>query len=214
MQWLIGVVLIPLITVVLSSLVALYKERVTDITKAKQILKERQLLELYNGIFIAFLKYNHALKIDWETVNIEVEEETHFQQFLEIENAEIWDSAMEEVSKLVHKNVHLLVYQDLGKWYEMEQKFNNVSSEDDLYDAYNAFLNFIRSSVSTYGSLYHDFHLSSKEKIKSNINKLKYEIKEIKNNSFYSEEKRMKLILQKESEIKDYKKFGFRKHLK
>ncbi|WP_425622986.1 hypothetical protein ACPT9H_00340 [Brevibacillus borstelensis] len=200
--------LIPIVTAVLTTGAVYLKDLFIESKKKKKELEEKQILELYNKLFIIFLKYNHKLRISWQEEVIDLPEDDSPEKFRElvVDNVEIWNEVYKEVSDLVHDKIHLLNYDDLKLWYEVEYYYNWVETEGDLYEAFNAFKKFIKHTVDTYGRLYHEYHLATKSRKKAKKKEIKQKIKNVRSNPFYSDEERKKEIDKLDKELKNLDK--------
>ncbi|WP_289143097.1 hypothetical protein [uncultured Brevibacillus sp.] len=206
MEWLVkySVVIIPVLTVILTIFVGFLKERFVDSVKARQKLQEKQLVELYNQLFIIFLKYNSKLNIEWSIEEIYIENEAPYViKELNFE-PEVWNTVYSETSKVIYDNIHLVEYNDLRIWYEVEMKFQFIETEDELHAAYNILNKFIKSAVDTYGRLFHDYHLATRMRKQEKKKELKKKIKAVKSNPLLSNDEKEKSI--KELEL-DFQRF-------
>lgn len=214
MQWM--TFAIPIITVLLGILVGSVKEKYFDTGKARKLLKEKQLIELYNRIFVIFIKNNSRLEIEWtiEEIELEVEsgEEEIEEEIVEIReldfDPELWNNVYNEVSEIVYEKINLLDYDDLSLWYEVEFLFQEIKSNEDIYEAYNTFKRFLTSAVDTYGHLYHEFHLGKRKD--SKIKKLKEKLRGIKMNPLIDKDEKKKKIKEVTDEINKVKKHNKR----
>ncbi|MGG4042111.1 hypothetical protein [Bacillus smithii] len=211
MNWWISAVIIPVITVLLQFFVNYIKDSLNNKKTAKKELVEKQLLELYNHLFIIYLKYIRFLNISWDLEEIEIDGQIGIHKELEVDNFETWNTVIEEVTEKVHQKIHLLEHKDLALWYETEQYLYQVRSEEDLYDAYKCFKRFIKSTVNTYGDLYHEYHLVLRKKKKEKIKILRKEIKNVKKSTFGNKKLKRDKIRRLKKEIKSIKKYGFKK---
>ncbi|MED1802088.1 hypothetical protein ABEZ21_04020 [Brevibacillus porteri] len=147
--------LIPILTAVLTTVAVYLKDFFIESKKKKKDLEEKQILELYNKLFIIFLKYNHELKVSWQEEVIDLPEDDSPVIFRElvIDNVETWNAVYKEVSELVHEKIHLLDYEDLKAWYDVEFYYNWIETEGDLYEAFTAFKKFIKNTVDTWSPI-------------------------------------------------------------
>lgn len=201
-----SVVIIPIFTVVLSILVGYLKDKFVDNVKAKKQLQEKQLFELYNQLFIIFLKYNNQLRVEWRFEDLEFDD-GELITFKTLEcDTKVWNNVFSQTSKLIYDKVYLVEYNDLKLWYNVEMKYQTIQSEEELYDAYNSLKKFIESAVNTYGKLFQDYHQTTQKRRKEKRKELKKQIQKVRSNGFMEKSEKKKRIKKLRLDYKKYKK--------
>lgn len=181
-----GVFIIPVATAILTTFALLIKEWLQGRNITKRALTEKKLVELYNHLYSIVVRYEGRLQITYrkEVYDIGLNGQEKYREIPEAEYPELWDEAIKAASGAIYNKIHLLEYDDLIAWLEVE----NVTYEEDDIEDYStskafSFRNFMKKLKKSYGRLYDDFHLNKKKK-KGKINALKKQIKNIKNNPF------------------------------
>lgn len=163
------------------------KELIQSKGNMQRALKERMLIEMYNQLYVINMRYRKRLQITFEEEVLYVDEDGNErkQQMPVIQDIELWNTVIDETSRHIHSNIHLLEYEDLIKWRRVEDADQEeYFFEDEVARKYEAFEEFLKQSSSTYGRLYHEFHLKFRQRYLERKRKLNTKIKKLKKNPF------------------------------
>lgn len=188
----------PLVAAILTGIVFLAREIISEKRKDIKQLRLEKIVELYNKLYIIKLKYYDLLEIQYREEVYMVIEETGEEKTLEepyINDFGLWDKAIGEATELVHEKIHLLEYQDLLIWHEIETADQEeIYTERAVYNKYFTFKRFLKSCSKTYGKLYNQYHHRDSQRKKERKERIKNNILLTKINPFKSEAERKRKL--------------------
>lgn len=200
-----GLLVIPLATAILTTVALLIKEWYQNRNNTKRALTEKKLIELYNHLYSVSVRYEGRLQINYrkEIYDIDPNGKELFREIPDTDDPEIWDEAIKEVAGAIYGRIHLLQYDDLIMWLEVENGTQEeFALEDYSVNRFLAFRNFIKQIKKSYGDLYNEFHFSTKKRRNDRINKLKVNLRNVRKNPFLDDEEKEKQIKVIKAKIK------------
>ncbi|OMC76512.1 hypothetical protein BK125_18695 [Paenibacillus odorifer] len=204
-----GLLIIPLLTAVLTTVALLIKESIQNNGKLKKDLKEKMLVELYNQLFTISMKYEGLLTFSSRDEVYSIDE-NGAEQYISIDYVEdpsIWTNAINETTELIYSKIHLLEYSDLRNWIKVRDgDHEEYVTEEYSIRKYRAYLTFLKQMRASYGELYYNFHMSTRKRKKETIEDLKKQIDQVKKNPFYEKDEKLKRINKLQDKIKKAKK--------
>ncbi|HAF97529.1 hypothetical protein [Paenibacillus lactis] len=204
-----GLFIIPVATAILTTVALMIKEWFQSRNTTKRALTEKKLVELYNQLYSIVIRYEGRLQFTYrkEVYDIDPNGKEKYHEIPEAEDPEVWEEAIQKASDEVYNKIHLLEYEDLILWIKVENgKQEEYALEDHSVNKALSYRDFSKSVKKSYGRLYNEFHLSTRQRKKTRINELKKKLKNLKRNPFPTKEEKTKQKKALKEEIKKIKR--------